>query len=185
MRLFPIALLLLSLTACSGPGSGQQEISSISNGLVRILVNREKGLYTFIDMVSNDTLIESAGFQCSTDQNYIRGRERLKFFRVLEDSLGSTFSTGDAGRLNHVTKSDIETNLGEGSSITLSSRMEGENVLDATFTLYPGQSFIDISWGFHNLTGDPVQVHKADLLYGAVAFPSAGVQDDFFMLDGN
>jgi len=185
MRLIPIALLLLALTACSGPGSGEQEDLSISNGLVRILVNKDKGLYTFIDVVSNDTLIKSAGFQCSTDQSYIRGRDRLKFFRTTEDSPGSTFCTCDAGRINQVTKSKIETNLGEGFSITLSSRMEGENVLETSFTLYPNQSFVDISWGFQNLTGDPVQVHKADLLHGAVAFPSAGVHDEFFMLDGN
>ncbi len=185
MRQFSATLLLLSLAACSNPGSPHREVSSISNGLVEIQVDREKGVYTFIDPVRGDTLVQSAGFQCTTDQTYERGRERLKYFRPHEDGAGNTFCTSDAGRINRISKVEVETNMGKGTSISLSSTLEGQNVLVASFTLYPDQSFIDISWEFENLSARPVQVQKADLLYGAVAFPSGGKGDEFFMLDGN
>ena len=147
MRLFSSALLLLTLSACSGPGSRQEETQSISNGLVKIEVNQLKGRYSFIDLVKGDTLIQSAGFQCLTDQTYVRGRERLKFFRLLDDSSGSTFCSADTGRVNYLTQGKVESNLGEGNSITLTSTLEGENVLVANFTIYPDQAYIDISWG--------------------------------------
>jgi hypothetical protein len=176
---------IILLLACSGPDSGQAKISSISNGLVKVVLNRESGQYSFIDLVGEDTLIKSAGFQCITDQEYLRGRDRLKFFRPAGDVPGNTYCTSDPGRLNHISRGTVVSNLGEGTSISMVSTMEGKNVLQANFTLYPDQPFIDISWGFKNLTGKPVQVHRADLLYGAEAFPSGCPSDNYFMLDGN
>ena len=185
MRLFPLTLLFISFVACSGPGDTQQGTVSLSNGLVQVEVNSKNGLYTFLDPVRGDTLVQSAAFQCTTDQTYERGRERLKYFRPIGGGTGNIFCTSDSGRTNRISKAEVETNLGKGTSICLSSTLEGHNVLVASFTLYPDQTFVDISWEFQNLSARPVQVQKAELLCDAEAFPSGRKGDEYFMLDGN
>ena len=185
MRLFRLALLFLSLLPVRVRLILEQGTVSFSNGLVQVEVDSKNGLYTFLDPVRGDTLVQSAAFQCTTDQIYERGRERLKYFRPIGGGTGNIFCTSDSGRTNRISKAEVETSMGKGTSISLISTLEGQNVLVASFTLYPDQTFVDISWEFQNLSAKPVQVQKADLLCDAVAFPSGRKGDEYFMLDGN
>jgi len=185
MRLYIISLIILILNSCIRSDNSRKEIFSLSNGLVKVDVNKKTGLYSFIDLARGDTVIQSAGFNCLIDNEYIRGRARIKIFRSVEDSLCNSFTSSDENRVNSVEHGKIEPSLGEGSFIKLISRLEGKNVLFSIFTIYNNQAYIDISWGYQNLTNKPVQIQKADLLFGAKAFPASSRSDEYYILDGN
>ena len=185
LRFLFLIMFISCLTCCTGTDDRDNESFTISNELVKININSDKGTCSFIDMTRGDTVIRSVSFRCSIDQVYERGRDRLKFFRPVDNKPENVFSTGDLGRENRITKSKTNNELGEGISLRISSILKDENVLIAVFTIYPGKPYVDISWGFENLTGQPVRVNRADLLSGAVAFPDRQQSDEYFILDGN
>jgi len=77
MRLFIISLIVVILNSCIRSDNSRKEIFSLSNGLVKVDVNKKTGLYSFIDLTRGDTVIQSAGFKCLIDNEYVRGRDRF------------------------------------------------------------------------------------------------------------
>jgi len=138
-----------------------ENTNEISNGLVKISINQERGTFNIIDLKRGSTLISDSYIGFSLAPYVELADLSAEEFEVNQKATYYS-SINCKNTVNKV--SSMNGNFSIGESITLSSKKDGQGQLQVQFTLYPGESFVDIHFSFKNLNEKPVRLRQVNII---------------------
>jgi len=135
--------------------------NSLTNGLVEIRINPEKGTFDVIDVKRGVPIISKSqiGFSIAP---YIELAD-IADDKFENESKNTDFTSVNC--INTVDKGNTpKSAFSKGSSISMLSSKAGQGQLQVQFTLYPEKTFVDISFNFINLNNKPIRLRQVDII---------------------
>lgn len=133
----------------------------ISNGLVQIAIDPEKGTFDVIDLTRNQAIISDSqiGFSVAP---YVELLDVSRFAFETEVESRELKSADCLNRVN--TEDSLERAFDGGRSISMVSHQAGIGQLHVQFTLYPGKTFVEMGLAFKNLSKRPIRLRKVNVI---------------------
>jgi hypothetical protein len=138
-----------------------QAIEKLSNKLIEVRINTEKGTFDVIDLKRKLPIISESqiGFSIAP---------YVELANVAQDAFETEQKTTyfkSADCVNTVnSKSVLKSTFSKGKSISMVSHKAGQGQLQVQFTLYPEKTFVDISFTFKNLNKQPIRLRQVDVI---------------------
>ena len=152
----------------------------ISNGIIEIRINTEKGTYDIYSLKDRRFIIKSSLVSFSV-KPYVDLKD-LGRIAVETDVPENNYTS--AGSENSVREQpQLKSEFNGGRSISLLSSTHGVGELEVQFTLYPDSSFVETGFSFRNLGENAVRLSRVDVLDGL--FFSGIDHEGMMILDGN
>ena len=154
-----VLLLILSLPFLDKIKASEK----LSNGLIEVIVNTEKGTYDIIDVKQNRLIISRSviGFGL---------KPYLELWEVGSDAVETlqivTYFNSSNAKNRTATSSLLKGTFPGGKSLSIISSLEGQGVLEVQFTLYTDSTFVELGFSFKNLGAKAVRLSRIDLLNG-------------------
>jgi hypothetical protein len=157
------SILLLFLTLTLSSLNRLEASEKLSNSLIEVIVDAEKGTYDIIDVKQNRLIISNSviGFAL---------KPYLELWEVGGDDVETlqtvTYFKSSTAQNCTATSSLLKEAFAGGKSLSLISSMEGQAELEVQFTLYPDSTFVEIGFSFKNLRPEAVRLSRIDVLNG-------------------
>jgi len=133
----------------------------ISNGLMEIRIDTERGRFNVIDLKRGQPIISNSQIGFST-------APYVELANVAQDAFENEQKiTGikSADCVNTASsKATLKSSFPKGKSISMVSQKPGVGQLQVQFTLYSGKTFVEIGFAFKNLGGKPVRLRKVNVI---------------------
>ena len=135
-------------------------VRTLSNGLVKVCIDPQAGTYDLIDLARGTAIVSDAqiGFSVAP---YVELADVAE--DAFETELRGVEIKGEAC-LSQVTGRFLKHEFVGGRSLTMVNRKEGVGQLQVQFTLYPQKTFVEIGFGFKNLSKEPVRLRRASVI---------------------
>jgi hypothetical protein len=156
-RVFMIITVFCSMAA--GAFGGAPDV--ISNGLVEIRIDTGRGRFDIIDLKRNQSIISDSqiGFSIAP---YVELSNVAQDAFETEQKLTGIKSANCVNTAN--SQGALKSASSKGKSISMISRKAGQGQLQVQFTLYPKETFVEISFAFKNLNTRPIRLRKVNVI---------------------
>lgn len=133
----------------------------ISNGLVEIRIDAERGRFDVIDLKRNQPIISDSQIGFLT-------APYVELANVAQDAFETEQKSSEIKSANCVNRVNGEGTLksafSKGKSISMISHKAGQGQLHVQFTLYPEKTFVEISFAFKNLNKQPIRLRRVNVI---------------------
>ena len=156
-RLFMIVTVFCSMAT----GAFGTAPDVISNGLVEIHIDAERGRFDVIDLERSLPIISDSQISFSIAP-YVELADVAQ--DVFETEQKTTYFKS-ANCVNTVNSQGVlKSAFSKGKSISMISHKAGQGQLQVQFTLYPEKTFVDISFAFKNLNKQPIRLRRVNVI---------------------
>ena len=157
IRLFTIITVFCSMSAGAFGAGGHV----ISNGLVEIRIDAERGRFDVIDLKRNQLIISDSQIAFSI-------APYVELSDVAQDAFETEQKSSEIKSANCVntvnSQGALKSAFSKGRSISMVSQKAGQGQLQVQFTLYLKKTFVEIGFAFKNLSKQPVRLRRIDVL---------------------
>ena len=152
-------IIIVFCVMATGVLGGSSDV--VSNGLVEIRIDADRGRFDVIDLKRGAAIISDSqiGFSVAP---------YVELADVAEDAFEnqlkiSEVKSGDC--LNNIICQDaLKTSFPNAQSTSLISYKAGQGQLQVQFTLYPEKTFVEIGFAFKNLSEQPIRLRKVNVI---------------------
>lgn len=153
--------MIIVVFCAMATGAFGAEPDVISNGLVEIRIDAERGRFNVIDLKRGQPIISDSQIGFST-------APYVELANVAQDAFENEQKvTGikSADCVNTVSSQGaLKSSFSKGKSISMISCKAGSGQLQVQFTLCPEKTFVEISFAFKNLNKQPIRLRQVNVI---------------------
>ena len=160
----------------------EDEVSAktLSNGLVKVCIDSNAGTYDLIDLKRNEAFVKEAEV-VMTAAPY-RQLDEVK--EGDSEAAGPVKEYRSSAASNRTETGPYSSALGTGSALTLISTFGHDAEVRVRFSLYPGQTFVDVGWSCRNGGTEPVRLRRMSVMQTDQILPACN-HSNLKMLNGD
>ena len=153
---------------------------TLSNGLVKLCIDSNVGTYDLIDLERNEVSVKNAEIVLTTAPY----RELSDVKEGDSEAAGPVKEYRSSTASNRTETGPYSSALGTGSALTLISTFGHDAEVRVRFSLYPGQTFVDVGWSFRNGGTESVRLRRVSVLQTDQILPACD-HSNLKMLNGD
>ena len=127
--------------------ANEAAVSTLSNGLVKLCIDSNAGTCDLIDLEPNEAFVRDAEVVMAIAP--CRKLDGVK--QEDSEAAGPAKEYRSSLASNRIETGPYSSALGTGNALTLISAFGYDAEVRIRFTLYPGQRFVDVGWGYRHV----------------------------------
>ena len=171
-------IVIIFCAMATGVFGGASDV--ISNGLVEIRIDTERGRFHMIDLKRGQPIISDSQIGFSTAP-YVELADVAQDAFENEQKITGIKSANCVNTVN--SQAALKSSFSKGKSISMISSKAGRGQLQVQFSLYPEKTFVEISFAFKNLNKQPIRLRRVDVIDCDRFMPGCG-RDFLQLLNG-
>ena len=142
------------------PVADEVSPSTLSNGLVKLCIDKHAGTYDLIDLQCSEPFVKDAEVVVA-----VAPYRRLDGVKEGDsEAAGPVKEYRSSAASNRIETGPCSSALGTGNALTLISTFGHDAEVRVRFVLYPGQRFVDVGWSYRHGGAEPVRLRRMSVM---------------------